>query len=121
MLTLYLMMAFTDAEPDIDARNEVYGNMFIGVIGLYLAVHATLMFIDICKKIKDGCKKLYTKLCKRQQQTADEDPVKEGKKYELSQDVEKKRDRLQAIEEEEDENEISSVSEQDRDKEVQPS
>ena len=65
MLTYYVMMAFTDAEPDIDARNVVYGNMFIAIIGLYLAVHVTLMFADICMKIKDGCKKLYTKLCKK--------------------------------------------------------
>ena len=65
MLTLYLMMAFSDAEPDIDARNALYGNLFIGIIACYLAVHLSLMFADICKKIKDACKNLYTKLFKK--------------------------------------------------------
>ena len=65
MLTLYLMMAFSDAQPDIYARNLVYGNMFIAVISVYLALHVTLMFADICSKIKGACKKIYIKLCKK--------------------------------------------------------
>jgi hypothetical protein len=41
--TLYLMLAFSDAEPNVGTRNEIYGNMFIGIVCIYLFVHVSLM------------------------------------------------------------------------------
>ena len=43
MATLYLMLAFSDAEPNVHTRNVLYGNIFIGIVCIYLLVHVILM------------------------------------------------------------------------------
>ncbi len=65
VFTLYLMMSFTDAEPDVGVRNSIYGGFFIAVIGVYVCVHLTILFSDVCKKIKDACSNLFKKLCRK--------------------------------------------------------
>ena len=65
VFTLYLMMSFTDAEPDVGIRNAIYGGFFIGVIGIYLCVHLTILFADVCKQLKDACAGFFKKLCRK--------------------------------------------------------
>ena len=48
LFTLYLMMAFSDAEPNVEARNSIYGNLFIAVIIVYLTFHGSLLIVDVC-------------------------------------------------------------------------
>ena len=48
LFTLYLMMAFSDAEPNVETRNSFYGNSFIAVLIVYLTVHLSLMILDVC-------------------------------------------------------------------------
>lgn len=79
VFTLYLMMSFTDAEPDVGTRNSIYGGFFIGVIGIYLCVHLTILFADVCKQLKDACAGLFKKLCRKKPE-AENDPKRIEKK-----------------------------------------
>lgn len=47
LLTLYLMMCFTDFVPDPAIRSEC-GKIFIGIICAYAVVHIFFLTVDLC-------------------------------------------------------------------------
>lgn len=53
---LYIMMALSDGNPNVVTR-QIFGGIFIGVVCFYLAVHISILFIDICYKVKFWFKK----------------------------------------------------------------
>ena len=56
LCVLYIMMSLSDGNPNVAVR-QVFGTFFIGVICLYLGVHISLLFIDVCYKVKFAIKK----------------------------------------------------------------
>ena len=53
---LYIMMALSDGNPNVVTR-QIFGGIFIGVVCFYLAFHISILFIDICYKVKFWFKK----------------------------------------------------------------
>lgn len=78
---LYLMMSLSDGNPDVAVR-QIFGGFFIGVICLYLGVHISLLFIDVCYKVKLAIKKKLPRWIAKQKKT---------KKIDI---VERKRERV---------------------------
>ena len=59
------MMSLSDGNPDVSAR-QIFGGFFIGVICLYLGVHITLLFVDVCYKVKLAIKKKWPRCFAKQ-------------------------------------------------------
>ena len=56
--SLYLMMSFSDAVGDPKTRSY-YGYAFIGLMGVYVAVHIGFLVYDLVLQVRQACRRKY--------------------------------------------------------------